>query len=170
VTAINASLPFNVEATLNAYMRTQLATYPLTSWMAALPPVVTDWPIKTTSMPAFSIAHIDVGGDDRYQGRNVGNGNLGMMTMGIMDVSAWVTKSNTNWLIKLRTMESMIMDVLVGQATVVIKDYYTNQVSPSNTAYRLTLGNVRRVSVAQDPNPDVQRRRVLVNYDWVMRS
>ena len=93
-----------------------------------------------------------------------------MRSMAILDVSLWVTRENKNWQAQLRTMEAMVVDLLVQDATIVIKDYQASQTEPADTNYRIVLDDIRRVATGPDPNPDVERRRILTNYEWVIRS
>lgn len=173
MTTLQAAGTFNVEASLNAWLRTQLAAITgLPSWLATLPVPVTYLPEATASLPALTVVHLPGSLDDAWQGRTVSTSSStkGRDARAIMEVDAWVTRANANWLAQLRTMQDCVMTVLTGTTSVVIKDYATSQTSPADTAYLVRLRDARLVTTAPDPNPDIERRRMLVDYDWVFRA
>jgi len=170
-TTIAQTSTYNVETSLNAWLRTQLTAVTRPAWFPALPGIITDTPEKAPSLPAFSIFHIPVDSRGDWQGRIVSSaGGKGLWNRGIMEVDAWVTRANKNWLAQLRTMEDMVMTVLANTTEVAISDYAANQSSPSTTSYLVRLRDTRAVATAPDPNPDIERRRMLVTYEWVYRS
>jgi hypothetical protein len=169
-TTISQTSIFNVEATINARIRAALTDVIRPSWLPDMPTITTDAPEDPAVMPAFSLYHISVASFDLWQGRNVGQGKKGFETAAILEVNCWVSRSNTNWLAQQRTMRDMVSTVLVNTIEYVIQDYGANQVSPADTGYLVRLGTAKEVQTAADPNPDVERVRILVEYDWVYRS
>jgi hypothetical protein len=172
MTTIAQTSVYNVEATLNAWMRAGLTAVTRPSWLTPLPAIVTHVPEAAASLPAFSLTHIPVSMDVDWQGNVVGStaSSKGAANTQIMEVSAWVTRASKQWLAQIRTMQDMVMTVLVNAASVVVKDYAADQDNPADTAYLVRLRDARIAATAPDPNPDIERRRILVTYEWIYRS
>jgi hypothetical protein len=173
MTTIHATSTWNVEASLNAYFKTAFTNFtrPAAFNLTALPRFVENTPEVTANLPAFSFFHIPVGGMDIYQGRQAEAGTSVLLMLGLLDISAWVSRSNTSWNAQLRGMHSMIESAyLDSKAGIRIKDYQTNPTNPQNVAYRIVLRDLDETAVSVDPNPDIERRRFLVKYQWHLRS
>lgn len=172
MTAIHVTSTYNVEATLNNYFKTALQAFTLPSWLTQPVSVVMNTPEVIASLPAFSLTNISVGAMDIYQGRNAEPNTRAMTELGILEISAWVTrKTNPQWNAQLRTMCSMIESAyLDSKGGVILKDYQSNPSSPSNVAYRVVLNDLDIVVVSADSNPDIERRRYLIKYQWTVRS
>lgn len=169
MTTIQQTSVFNVEASLNKHMETELVAITKPSWLSSYTLYET-WPEKSPSLPAFSINHINVGFDDVWEGRGVGGSYKGLAGTQILEVNAWVTRKSRNWIAQLRTMVDMVMTVIGRTTEVVIKDYAADLSSPSNTTYLIRIDDVQVVETAPDPNPDIERKRILITYSWVYRS
>lgn len=171
MTAIHVTSTYNVEATLNAYFKAALQAFTVPEWLTQPLPVVMNTPEVTASLPAFSLSNISVGAMDMFQGRNAEANTRAMTSLGILEISAWVTRKNTSWVAQLRTMCSMIVGAyLDSKGGVILKDYQSNNANPSSVAYRIVLNDLDVVVVSNDPNPDIERRRYLVKYQWTVRS
>lgn len=172
MTAIHVTSTYNVEATINAYFKTALQAFTLPSWLSSPVPVVMNAPVDPAALPAFSFTDISVGAMDAFQGRNAEANTRAMTNLGILEISAWVSrKSNALWHQQLRTMCSMIESAyLDSKGGVVLKDYQSNNTNPSTVAYRIVLNDLDSVVVSPDPNVSVERRRYLIKYQWTVRS
>lgn len=170
MTAIEQTSVFNVEASLNAYMAARLATITRPTWLTTMPGIVS-LPIESTaSLPAFSFHHLPVGIYDRWQGRAVGAGKKGRRAVGIMEVDCWVTRGSTHWEAQRRTMKDMVLMVLNRASEVVIQDYEADTDDPTTTSYLVRWLETQMPQTAHDPNPDIERARILATYTWVYRS
>jgi hypothetical protein len=169
---IDASSVYNIEATLNAWLRAALATYtrPADIGLDTAPPVITDVPDRTAAFPSWSIHHIGASTRDVLQGRVTDGVKSGVWASGLMEANCWVTRGHTSWMAQLRWMHSAVLDVVAGTSGVVVKDYASDPYNPADTAYRVIVGDAQTTATGPDPNPDVERRRVLVGYRWVLRS
>ena len=170
---MNVTSVFNVEATLNEWLQNGLAALTKPAWLPSYT-FVQNFQELTASLPAISVHHLSGVGTKRYEGNNAESGVQAVWKHGIMDVSAWVKRSPLNaadnHTAQLRTMQAMIEEVATGTRGVVIKDWQTSQSAPTATAYRINIGNIAVVETGQDPNPDIERRRILINYDWNLRA
>lgn len=164
MTTLHATNVFNVQASLNAWLQAALAAIDRPYWLPSYQLVLIA-PEEEMPTPSFSVNHIDVGTFDRYQGR------AAQHSMGIMEVNAWVSRSNFNWQAQLATMQAMVKQAALAQASggVVINDY-SDVYTPVASAYRALLSDVQSVATAPDPNPDIQRVRLLINYRWTLRA
>ena len=161
---------YNVEATINARTRAALLDISRPSWLSDAPNIVSDAPEKTSIMPAFSFHHIPVGDYDKWQGRNVGDGKLGLNSHAIFEVSCWVTRDTQNWVAQLRTMKDIVRTVFTQHIDYVIQDYATDPDTPAFLPFLVRLKGSRVLATAKDINPDVERCRILIDYEWVYRS
>src|SRR5262245_43374846 len=116
MTTINQTSHVNVEYTLNNWLATDLAAISRPSWLANNPPLVFDAPDIESSLPCFSVAHMPLEGQDEFLGRQVGGGQ-GVARSGLMEVSAWVSRVNPNWIAQLRTMEDMLTTVVAATSS-----------------------------------------------------
>lgn len=172
MTTIAQTSVMNAEYSFNAWLRAQLTAITLTSetWLST-PGIYTNNPEATANLPAFSVNHIPVTFDSEWQGHIVDSvGGKGLNATQIAEVNCWVSRKTTNWLQQLRTMQDMVLSVLAAASDIVISDYVTNPSSPASTVYLLRLRDARATPTVQDPNPDIERRRVLVTYEWIYRS
>jgi len=169
MTTIAQTSVFNVQASLNAWLRGELAGISKPSWLPAYT-LTTSNPEAAASMPAFSVNHIPVAADDRWQGRAVGGTSKGLHGRGIMEINVWVSRSARNWLAMKRTMTDMVLTAAGRTTAVVIDDHAANLNSPAATSYLVRIGDVQPVETAADPNVDVERQRILVDYEWTYRS
>lgn len=172
MTTLHATSVSNVEASINKYFRDTLTALTRPAVLSTMPAVNENMPDAPAVLPAFSLWHLPVASMDIYQGRQGEKGVSSLRELGILDLSAWVSrKASTSWNAQLRAMRSMIdAAYLDSKAGIIIKDYLTDPTNPQPTNYRVVLVEKQAVTVQPDVNPDVQRIRVLVHYQWHLRS
>lgn len=163
---------FNIEASLNASLNAAIAAFLLPAWLPTRPTLVfipEDIPL---SVPCFSVYHIPVDSDDRYQGRRADGTDKVTRDSALMEVSAWVTRVGTPyWLPQLRTMRDMVKHWHNQHPQVVVQDYAASLSAPTATSYKINLDGITPTPQQQDTaNPDLWRVRMLVAYDWVYRA
>ena len=176
MTDIHVTASINVEASLNAWMQTQLALVTKPSFLASYNVVMIE-PQVALAPPAFSFTHLPAGTLSRYQGNAASDTLKGYFALGIFDVSAWVTRESINWRAQLRWMVAAVERVVIGQAhgAVEIQDYLTDPNSPTDSNFRVTLGSISKPQLVIpnetfDPNPNIERVRMLIDYQWIQRS
>lgn len=170
-TTIQQPSVFNVEVSINKHFRTELTAVTKPAWLPTLPAIKTIPLDDKASFPAFTLSHIPVGFDDKWQGRGVGDGKKGLDSKALLDISCWVSRdNNSQWLQQLRTMEDMVLTVATSTISIVIMDYAADISSPSATGFLVRLSNVVTRTTQPAPNPNIERKRVLVEYDWIYRS
>lgn len=172
MTAVHATSTYNVEASINAYFKAAFTAMSRPSFLPTLPTFAENTPEVKANFPAFSFVHLPAGSLDIYQGRHAETTTKAMRDLGILDLSVWVTRNmNTNWNAQLRFMQAMIETAyLDSKGGVIINDYTSTPASPSATSFRVTFNDLDIVVVTPDVNPDIERRRVLIKYQWDMRS
>lgn len=159
---------FNIEASIGASFVSFVATVAYPSWLAQPAVIVIDDEDETVenNAPCFSLAHIPVSSEDRYQGRQGGGANTTRETA-LIDVSAWVFRNAAKtWTAQLRTMEDIAKHWANRSAGIVVRDYAANLAAPAATNYLVRLTGAESVETQHDPNPALERRRVLVRYQW----
>jgi hypothetical protein len=171
MTTVHVTSTYNVEASINAYFKTALTAMSRPSFLPTLPYFAENTPEVKANFPAFSFVHLPAGSMDVYQGRNAEPNTKAMRNLGILDLSAWVIRSAVTWNAQLRFMQGMIETAyLDSRGGVIIRDYTTTPASPSASNYRATFNDLDIVIVSPDANPDVERRRCLIKYQWDARS
>lgn len=171
MTSVHATNTYNVEATINKYFKDAFTAMSRPSFLPTLPYFAENTPEVKANFPAFGFVHLPSGSLDIYQGRNVTESTRGVRNLGILDLSAWVIRTASGWNAQLRFMQAMIETAYIdSRGGIVIKDYTTTPASPSATSYRVTFNDLDVVIVSPDANPDVERRRILIKYQWDMRS
>lgn len=170
MTNVHATNTYNVEASINKYFKDALTALSRPSNIT-LPTMVENTPEVTANLPSFSFVHLPAGSLDIYMGRIAEVGTRAMRDLSILDLSAWVSRKSINWNAQLRFMQAMIETVYLDSGGgIVIKDYTSTPASPTATSYRVVFNDLDIVVVSPDPNPDIERRRCLVKYQWDMRS
>lgn len=196
MTTLPQASTYNVEASINAWMQAALQAFSLPVWMSPLPAVVFDAPQVSASIPCFALTHIPVGVANPFQGRWAGTSRGGKAS-GILDVSCYVSRSKSrDWVRQLRTMRDMVLSTAEASPVVVIADYAAlprNTVAPAiattalttvalsgddgtwsntpaSTEYKANINDVTIAVTQADPNPDVERVRVLVDYSYIIRA
>lgn len=172
MTALKQATSFNVEASLNEWMRAALAAFSLPAWITTLPTIVYDFPQVSAAIPCFSFVHLPVDIDSNFQGKNVGGGDKGGRATGIMDVSCWVSRSKApnSWYPILMILRDFVLSTAEATSTVVISDYQTSLSAPAATVYKINIDHAAVVEVVHDPNLDVERKRILIDYSYVYRA
>lgn len=171
---LTAATRYHVEATLNAWLNTTISAITRPTWLSTLPSFAFNAEETTAAItagqPCFAVTHIPAGMLNDIQGRVVGDGLQGRRALGIMEVSCYVTRSaNPSWNAVLRTMRDLVETAATSTRTVTISDYSTPGV-PTATAYKIDIMDVTETPTETDPNPAIQRARVLIRYQFIYRS
>lgn len=169
MTTVHETSTFNAEASMNLWLQTGLADITKPAWLPAYT-IALNMPQGGITPPCFSVIHLPVSRRSRWQGDNVGNGKTGRRAASLMDVSIWVSRQNAAYMAQAMAMTAMLEGVVMGTQTVPFYDYWSNPAVPVLTAYKIVLGDMNIAETETDPNPDIYRRRVLIRYDWTVRS
>ena len=168
---------YNVEGSLNDWIRVNLTAWGLPTWMPSAK-LVFDWPedklINGYSGHAFTVAHLGAPEPmERYQGRGVDINSAGQKMMNIVEVDCWVSKQAAGGAAqgRLRQVGDMVEKLFSSGREVQIKNLYTGTASATglNALIRLSPAVGQHVSNPDPNNPDLYRRRYLVTYWWIER-
>lgn len=166
---VHPSSVFNVRATINQWFQTTVNTFTLPSWASAFTYVFT-MPEQGISVPCYSLFHIDVSQTREYQGNHASETEYGQVATALLEVSAWVSRSDPNWLAQLGLMESLARAAVGTSQGIVIQNYLTVPGTPTATTFKIDLGEFETLETSPDPNPDIVRKRMLMRYNWVYRQ
>lgn len=162
---LHATNRFNVEASMNAWLQAQISAITRPSWLPAFT-FVFNAPDITIRVPCIAIFHFPVSQQIAYRGRYPGD-----KASGLMEVSIWVSRNrNASWNAHLMGMDSIVGQAFNSGSGVVISDYTTAPGTPTAQAYAIDLLDLEAVNSAPDPNPDLERRRNLIRYQWTIQS
>jgi len=165
---------YNVEGTLNNWVRVNLTAAGVPVWMPSAR-VVFDYPetplISGHSGHAFSVTHLGAEVVGTFEGNNTVAGSAGQMMQGMMEVNCWVSKQQAGgaWPGRLRQMGDMVGRLFTSGSQVEITNLYTSTAAPSGAGGLINVKRAYEVQVAPDPNPDIMRRRFLTTYRWIER-
>lgn len=167
---LHGSNTFNVEASLNAWVTRRLNEIERPDWLADLH-IITHYEDIPARLPCISITHLPVYRGGKWER----GGEAAHLARAMLDANCWVSRSQTYagqnvWQARLRWMQSMVEQVFGAEQTVVIQDFDTSLVARQDTAFRVFFADMNVVQTGTDPNPDIERRRILINYRWFARS
>lgn len=165
---MHASNTFNVEASLNKWLYDTLTAMTKPAWLPAWTFVQNSPDDSELPTPAVSVHHLPISVRALYQGDNGGEGERVVAAAALLEVNVWVSRSAQNWVAQKRTLTAMVQDAFAGAATVIINDYYADAGNPAS--YRVVLRELETQQTGQDPNPAIDRVRMLIRYDWTLRT
>ncbi len=168
MTTLHATNAFNAIATVNQHLNVTLAAISRPSCLPSYTTVFT-WPEKGITPPAISVHHRALYDNGKFQGRVVGLGETGVVSHNICELNAWVSRGDASWQAQLFTFQAMIRKCFIDTTTLIIQDY-TTPGSPTATTYKVNIMGLEGLEVAPDPNPDIERARFLMRYNWTQRS
>jgi hypothetical protein len=161
---------YNIEGTLAAWLQTGLVTNKPGSVSAVTLEI--ESPEKGTAFPAWSLHFLAHDPDPRaYLGNQVEDGKSGRKMYGMIEVGCWVSRNADEWREQMHQMVDAVVETFQEtKGGIIIKDFTTTPNTPTNTAYRITLDRFEVRTPPVDPNPDIERRRVIIHYQWVERT
>jgi len=154
---------YNVTSTIKNWLYQQIVANqpPLVSTVV----VKADWPEEgiTSYLPCWSIVWM---GDVPAMTPN----RSGDARTGLVDVSCWVTRRNGSWMAQVEQMQDAVMKAVATLRTtgsaIVIQNFYASSTAPTATSARLIVDRAERRMPPADPNPDIERRRVVLYITW----
>lgn len=174
MTNLHATNSINVEASVNNWFNTAINAITKPAWLPSLTLIfnLPDTPIVT---PGISVYHMPVSMTNQWQGNHVGSGLVGGRAVNLMDVSCWVSRSATYstmeaWALQLGTLRSMVQGVFAGTASIQLTNYTSDLGNPLGVAFKVDFIRLEAVATEHDPNPDIERARYLIRYEWTQRS
>ena len=161
---------YNVIGSFNDFFETQLTAKGTPAFMASAV-INYDFPVKPLTFPSFSVTHLGAEQSQTFQGRGVDNGWRGDEKVGIAEIDCWESynRASGNHIRNIRVMRDMVSRVFATGAAFQILDVYGSTASPTGNGTLIRCETVTNQSVTPDPNPDIIRSRLLVNYRWLER-
>jgi hypothetical protein len=164
---------YNVVATINNWLNEKLIVNKPPTLSAAT--LVFVRPEILLRAPGWSVHYLSVDDDvTPFHGGITSGGTRGRRRFGLLEISCWVTRRAVNWQQQLLQMQDAVTLSVTQQlssgAAIVIQDYYTLASQPPDTAYRVTLTEIETREPPTDPNPDIERKRLLISFYWVERT
>ncbi len=160
---------YNIEATLVSWLQAQLTTNQ--------PPLISavrlnlNAPEQVINPPEWSVHFLGVDSDERgFMGKHVDGGMHGITRYGIMEVNCWVTRQDTNWRAQLNQMRDAVTKSVAVTSAVIVYDFYASSSAPPALNYRIVLDRAEDRDPPVDPNPDIERKRILIYYSWIERA
>ena len=166
---ISEANTYNVETSINAWFVEALENITRPVVLSGYS-VVFNLPETAIVTPAFAVTHRGVGINLGFQGRQVGNGDTGGRAGGLMMIDCYVSRASVNWGAYLAAMAAMVQSVFAGTPSVRVYNYMEDPDFPVATPYKVDFTEFEVIEVAADPNPDIERRRFNVRYNWTVRS
>lgn len=164
---------YNVQATLYAWARAQIIVNqpPLVSSVSILLQfpeggiITPSWSFHMLTMEESPIV---------YQGGHVGDNQTGDRLFGIMEINCWVSRSTVGWMGQLNQMRDAVTKAVASlRATgsaILVRDFYADASAPAALTYKINIDRVEERGTATDPNPDIERKRLLLFFNWVERA
>ena len=169
---MNPANTFNIETTVNQWLRTQIDAESLPSFFSGFADserVIFNMPESPLLAPVFSATHLFIDTEDTWQGRRVDIG-VGKRYFAFLDVSVWVSRSNANWAIDKRWMESILHDIVNKTLSIPLTEYLDDFPNTSAIDYSIKIDDIEARQTQQDKNPDLERVRFLIRYHTILRS
>jgi len=164
---------YNVEATVTAWLQGVFNT-PVPAIGTAIALKV-DYPIEPIDCPVVSVSPLGTSNDPQmtWQGGNTITGQVGRGKFGVLEVDLWASRGAQNW----RRQLKQLFDLLSKEVTTLlktggalnIKDFYTSDTAPQSVAYLVRIDGIEESPTAHDPNPEIERKRIILTYSWVER-
>lgn len=166
---LHVANPYNIKYSIINYFIDQLA--------AITPPAIlgsyttpVDEPEAPITPPAISFFNIPAGSRYLYQGNRVSSTEKGARSFGILDASAWAAREAIQWSAQLDIMQAMVEQVAIDANNgIAVYDFAASPTMPPLYPYLIRIIETEVVQTAPDPNPDLERRRILVSYFWTQR-
>lgn len=162
---------WNVESTIERHFRDELATIQLPPFLPSYS-VVQNEPETNIETPSFSFHHIPAGIRPLWMGDKVGDNESGMKSLAIFEISAWVSRGkSTHWNKQLKYLHSMVEHVFKNTRTgIQVRDFASSTTNPVHLPYLIRFIELEIVQTLPDENTDIERRRILIAYNWVNRA
>lgn len=174
---------YNVTSSINKWIKDNLNA-DLPAWTTGAFAINWDYPdvplfneAAGDFAPKFSVAHLgnyELDGTESYL---LDSGHKGQTVAGVMEVCAWVnlkasaTTYNADWKRNLTQMRDMVVKLFSATRYIQIVDVYASSTAPQSTGYIVRIRDVDEIDVPTiEANPNVRRRRLLINYYWSQRS
>lgn len=164
---------YNIQSSLIAWLNTQINTTPppATGPLA----LVIDHPDQPVRLPELSITFLRVDPDPvPVLGQQIGGGLVGVRRFGAAEIDCWVSRHEAHWRAQLLQMQDLITQIVLGQraagSSIPVYDFYADPDAPPLVNARIFIGTVEQRRPPFDPNPAVERKRLVIHYWWVERA
>ncbi|KKK68486.1 hypothetical protein LCGC14_2943550 [marine sediment metagenome] len=165
---------YNVQGSLNEWFRVNVTGNGIPAWMPSAF-IHYDFPetglISGHSGHAFSLTHQGADPIQQYQGRIVGDGQRGTLMESTLEVNCWLSREKAGgaYTHRLRHMGDMVSYIFQSARDVPLTNVYGSTTDPENVTALIRIKPANEQPVLPDPNPDIVRRRFLIDYRWLER-
>ena len=162
----------NVEGSFNDFFITQLTAKGVPSFLSTAPTINLDYPVIPLTYPSFSITQLGSQPIEVAQGRNLDPGWKGAQQVGLAQIDCWESyqRASGNHIYNIRVMRDMAARVFATGAAIPILDVYGTTGTPTANGTLIRAMPAESFPVGPDPNPDVIRARLTVQYNWLERT
>ena len=160
----------NVEGSFNDFFIKQITAKGLPAFIPSSV-VNTDYPVVPLTYPSFSIIHLGSTPQQIAEGQNLDDGWRGVRQNGLAEIDCWESyqRASGNHIYNIRIMRDMAARVFATGAAIPILDVYGSTAAPTSNGTIIRAMAAQSFPVAPDPNPDVVRARLVVEYNWLER-
>lgn len=163
---------YNVQSSLIAWLHAQIsssappATGPL--------PLVIDHPDQPLRLPQVSISFLDLDPDPvPVLGQQIGGGAVGVRRFGAAELDCWAAHYDAHWRAQLLQMQDLItqivLDLRAAGGSIPVYDFYADPDAPPAVDARIFIGTIEQRRPPFDPNPAIERRRLVLHFWWMER-
>ncbi len=163
----------NIQGSINAFFKNNISANGLPAFITGVN-ISYDFPIDSlTAFPMYSLFHLESFTTPIAQGGIV-NGSpvqIGRRVDGILEIDCWnnvrITGGarNNSAILQLRAMRDMVEYMFNSARSTHILNIYSSTANPPNVSALVRFGEVM-----QDPNVNIRRIRMLVDYYYTERQ
>lgn len=161
---------YNAVGSFNDFFYKQVTAKGLPAFMPSAV-VNFDFPQSPLTFPSFSVSHLGSDLLQIAQGNHLDDGWRGYERVALAEISVWESyqrASGNHWR-NVRIMRDMAARVFGTGAAIPILDVYGSTAAPTANGTILRAGAVTDSPVPTEPNPDIIRLRMTVEYHWLER-
>ena len=161
---------YNVMGSLNQFFQNQVTGAGLPAFMPSAV-VNFDYPQQPLTFPSFSVTHLGSEPAAIAQGSQLDPGWRGYRRVGLMEIDCWESEQRASGqaVRNVTILRDMAARVFATGAGIPILDVYGTTGTPTANGTIIRAMAAREAGIERDENPDVVRRRLIIEYNWLER-